>query len=120
MNVRALLRPLRGLWPQKVRTRLTLIYAALFFAAGSALLGLTYGLVASNLPTQPALVPDDQQPGAEPPERVQSAGAAFKNGDRPRPLSRRTCSGASRQRPPTTPAPPRACRRSASKRWPSC
>ncbi|HEX8008419.1 MAG TPA: HAMP domain-containing sensor histidine kinase [Trebonia sp.] len=53
MNVRALLRPVRRLWPQKVRTRLTLIYAALFFAAGSALLGLTYGLVASNLPTRP-------------------------------------------------------------------
>jgi signal transduction histidine kinase len=68
MNVRALLRSVRRLsvrrlsvrrlsvrrlWPQKVRTRLALIYAALFFAAGSALLGLTYGLVASSLPTQP-------------------------------------------------------------------
>jgi signal transduction histidine kinase len=46
--------PLRRLWPQKVRTRLTLIYAGLFFAAGSALLGLTYGLVASSLPATPA------------------------------------------------------------------
>ncbi|HJY69821.1 MAG TPA: HAMP domain-containing sensor histidine kinase, partial [Streptosporangiaceae bacterium] len=54
MNVRALLRPVRRLWPQKVRTRLTLIYAALFFAAGSALLGLTYGLVASSLSARPA------------------------------------------------------------------
>ncbi len=54
MNVRALLRPVRRLGPQKVRTRLTLLYAALFFAAGSALLGLTYGLVASSLPTQPS------------------------------------------------------------------
>ena len=53
MNVRALLRPVRRLWPQKVRSRLTLIYAALFFAAGSALLGLTYGLVASSLPARP-------------------------------------------------------------------
>ena len=53
MNVRALLRPVRRLWPQKIRTRLTLIYAALFFAAGAALLGLTYGLVASSLPAQP-------------------------------------------------------------------
>jgi signal transduction histidine kinase len=43
----------RRLWPQKVRTRLTLIYAALFFVAGSALLGLTYGLVASSLHVQP-------------------------------------------------------------------
>jgi signal transduction histidine kinase len=54
MNVRALLRPVRRLWPQKVRTRLTLIYAALFFATGAALLTLTYGLVASNLPTEPS------------------------------------------------------------------
>ena len=53
MNVPALLRPLRRLWPQKVRTRLTLMYATLFFAAGSALLGLTYGLLASSLPAQP-------------------------------------------------------------------
>ncbi|HYS32257.1 MAG TPA: HAMP domain-containing sensor histidine kinase, partial [Streptosporangiaceae bacterium] len=53
MNIRALLRPVRRLWPQKVRTRLTLIYATLFFTAGSALLGLTYGLLASSLPTQP-------------------------------------------------------------------
>ena len=54
MNVPALLRPVRRLWPQKVRTRLTLTYAALFLAAGSALLGLTYGLVASSLPVQSA------------------------------------------------------------------
>jgi signal transduction histidine kinase len=54
MNVRTLLRPVRRLWPQKVRTRLTLLYAMLFFAAGSALLGLTYGLLASSLPTQPS------------------------------------------------------------------
>jgi len=53
MNPRTLLRPVRRLWPQKVRARLTLIYAMLFFAAGSALLALTYGLVASNLPTHP-------------------------------------------------------------------
>jgi signal transduction histidine kinase len=43
----------RRLWPQKVRTRLTLIYAALFFIGGLALLGLTYGLVASSLQVQP-------------------------------------------------------------------
>jgi signal transduction histidine kinase len=54
MNVRTALRPVRRLWPQKVRTRLTLIYAALFFAAGAALLTLTYGLVASSLPTKPS------------------------------------------------------------------
>jgi signal transduction histidine kinase len=53
MKARALLLPVRRLWPQKVRARLTLSYASLFFVAGSALLGLTYVLVASSLPTQP-------------------------------------------------------------------
>jgi signal transduction histidine kinase len=52
-EARAMPRRVSRLWPQKVRTRLTLIYAALFFAAGLGLLGLTYGLVASSLPTQP-------------------------------------------------------------------
>src|SRR5258706_11667797 len=51
MSLLALPRRIRQLWPQKVRTRLTLLYAVLFFAAGSGLLGLTYGLVASSLPT---------------------------------------------------------------------
>jgi signal transduction histidine kinase len=49
MNVR----PLRRLWPQKVRTRITLAYAALFLAAGMALLALTYGILASSLPASP-------------------------------------------------------------------
>jgi signal transduction histidine kinase len=62
MNGRALLRPVRRLWPQKVRNRLALIYAALFFVAGSALLGLTYGLVASSLSVQsPAATAADNQ-----------------------------------------------------------
>ena len=42
----------RRIWPQKVRTRLALLYAALFLVSGSALLALTYGLVAANLPAQ--------------------------------------------------------------------
>ena len=47
----------RRIWPQKVRTRLALLYAALFLVSGSALLALTYGLVAANLPQQsPAAV----------------------------------------------------------------
>ncbi len=46
------MRWIRRLWPQKVRTKLTLIYAALFLAGGSLLLGLTYGLLAASLPTQ--------------------------------------------------------------------
>jgi signal transduction histidine kinase len=45
------------LWPQRVRTRLTLLYATLFFTAGLVLLGLTYGLVAASLPTQPSASP---------------------------------------------------------------
>jgi len=53
VNMRALIRRVRRLWPQKVRTRLTLIYAALFLAGGSALLALTYGLVAGSLPVYP-------------------------------------------------------------------
>ena len=45
-------RRLRHWWPKKVRTRLTLLYALLFLAAGSVLLGLTYGLVASQIPVR--------------------------------------------------------------------
>ena len=54
MKVRARLSPVRRLWPRKVRTRLTLIYAVLFLVAGSALLGLAFGVVANSLPTKPA------------------------------------------------------------------
>jgi signal transduction histidine kinase len=87
--------PLRRIWPQKVRTRLTLIYATLFFVAGSALLALTYGLLASSLPAQPpasARLSDKEQanlareckpPYGKPPlsvlamcKRAYSAGAA--------------------------------------------
>ena len=65
MSGRALLRPVRRLWPQKVRNRLALIYAVLFFVAGSALLGLTYGLVASSLsvPFPAATTADNQAQG---------------------------------------------------------
>ena len=45
----------RRCWPPKVRTRLALVYAALFVAAGSVLLGVTYGLVASSLPRDTAI-----------------------------------------------------------------
>jgi signal transduction histidine kinase len=48
----SLARVVRRCWPQKVRTRLTVLYGALFLAGGSLLLGLTYGLVAASLPTQ--------------------------------------------------------------------
>jgi signal transduction histidine kinase len=41
--------------PQRVRTRMAILYAALFLAAGALLLALTYGLVASTLPTTTSL-----------------------------------------------------------------
>ncbi len=41
---------LRRVWPRRVRTRLALLYALLFLLAGTALLILTYALLASRLP----------------------------------------------------------------------
>jgi signal transduction histidine kinase len=41
---------LRRCWPQRIGPRLTITFAGLFLAAGLALLGLTYGLVAASLP----------------------------------------------------------------------
>jgi signal transduction histidine kinase len=83
MNIRTLAGPVRGLWPQKVRTRLAVLYAALFFAAGSALLVLTYGLVASNLPTRPpsSLTISSQEMSLY--NACTAEGAAFKKGDQP-------------------------------------
>jgi signal transduction histidine kinase len=40
----------RRLWPRRVRARLAVLYAVLFLVAGSALLTLTYTLLASRLP----------------------------------------------------------------------
>jgi signal transduction histidine kinase len=40
--------------PHTVRARLTVTYALLFFAAGTVLLGTTYGLVARSLPDTPS------------------------------------------------------------------
>ena len=45
----------RGLWPRRVRARLTVLYTLLFLLAGSALLGLTYALLASRLPKPPPI-----------------------------------------------------------------
>ena len=44
--------------PRRIRTRLALLYAALFLIAGSALLALTYGLLASRLPTPAKVTPN--------------------------------------------------------------
>jgi signal transduction histidine kinase len=41
---------LRRCWPQRIGPRLTLTFAGLFLLAGLALVALTYGLVAANLP----------------------------------------------------------------------
>jgi signal transduction histidine kinase len=51
--VRAGTRWLRRRMPQRVRTRLALLYAALFLAGGTVLLGLTFGLVSHSLGGQP-------------------------------------------------------------------
>lgn len=40
----------RRFWPRRVRARLALLYAVLFLLAGSALLALTYALLADRLP----------------------------------------------------------------------
>jgi signal transduction histidine kinase len=40
--------------PQRIGPRLAVIFAALFLVAGSALLGLTYGLVDASLPNTPS------------------------------------------------------------------
>ena len=50
MTVAALARPLRRLWPQKVRTRLTLIYAAPFLVAGLGVFGLALAVLSDHLP----------------------------------------------------------------------
>jgi hypothetical protein len=39
--------------PQKVRTRLTVLYALLFLSGGIVLLGLTFALVSSSLSSLP-------------------------------------------------------------------
>ncbi len=65
MNARTLLRPIRRLWPQKVRTRLTLIYAAPFLVAGLAVFGLAlFVLQKIILPTSPteSLIASDKLP----------------------------------------------------------
>ncbi len=43
-------RSLRRLWPQKVRTRLTLIYAAPFLVAGLAVFGLALFVLQKSYP----------------------------------------------------------------------
>ena len=53
MTVPAITAALRRLWPRRVRARLALLYAVLFLLAGSALLGLTYALLANRLPKPP-------------------------------------------------------------------
>ena len=90
------------IWPQKVRTRLALLYALLFLISGSALLGLTYGLVAANLPATPVSPASTSGTGA-PVTRASHPAAA----PRPRAAWPR---GISPRRPVPGPARPgRAC-----------
>jgi signal transduction histidine kinase len=80
------MRTLRRLWPQKVRTRITLTYAALFLAAGTALLALTYGLLAASLPTQPpSSLTISSQVLNDMHQACQQTGVRYK-GDRPIPV----------------------------------
>ena len=60
-----------------VRLRLTLVYSGLFLAAGAALLGVTYGLVAHSLATTPAAV------GSQASKYVDQALAACKSENLP-------------------------------------
>ncbi len=95
-------------WPRKVRTRLALLYAVLFLVSGSALLGLTYGLVAANLPAAsatPAVSQDQNQ--------LAKLSAACKQ-PHPDPGTVRPASRPSARAPRTR---PRSC---ASAPWPAC
>src|SRR6202046_1006207 len=67
MKVLGSVRPLRRLWPRKVRTRLTLIYAAPFLVAGLAVFGLAlFVLQKTILPTTPtqSLIASDKVVGS--------------------------------------------------------
>jgi len=83
MKVPEIARPLRRLWPQKVRTRLALGYAALYFITGLALLGFTYGLTAARLPTQP---PSSLTISSQALSAVRACGAAASGAAQGKPL----------------------------------
>jgi signal transduction histidine kinase len=51
MSARSALAAIRSLWPHRLRTRLTLFYSILFFAAGLGLLALAYTLALQLVPT---------------------------------------------------------------------
>jgi hypothetical protein len=57
-----------------VRLRLTLLYSALFLLAGAVLLGVTYGLVANNLPDDRIVVRSFEQPALPPEAGVEGPG----------------------------------------------
>lgn len=88
---------LAGRLPRRtIRLRLTLLYGVLFLVSGAALLGLTYLLVASNLPMQ-----------------LRVSGSA-------QPLQlRRPGSLSSRRRGSSAAWPWRICWSSPGSRWPS-
>jgi signal transduction histidine kinase len=55
----------RRFWPQRVRTRLAIVYAVLFLLAGAALLAVTYTLVAAVLLPAPATLSKTISPREE-------------------------------------------------------
>ena len=122
------MRWIRRLWPQKVRTKLTLIYAALFLAGGSLLLGLTYGLLAASLPTQAQTAGKPPMPLADYIKLCKSPGAAVPPGKQAStsrrkassgsPLKPRSRSSAARSAPTWLAATPLR-RNSGSVHWPT-
>jgi signal transduction histidine kinase len=81
---------LRRRFPQTVRIRLTLLYGALFFGAGALLLALTYGLVASSLPTSIPLskLTSTQQARLNLACKQSEEAARSKGASQPQPVSR--------------------------------
>jgi signal transduction histidine kinase len=88
MRASTVRRVLRGLWPHKVRLRLTLLYAALFLIAGGALLGLTYGLVAASLPTSNPSATSSQHYRAELARLKKECKTPYRGSGKPQPATR--------------------------------
>ncbi len=82
--MRSLVTRLWAKWPRTVRFRLAVRYAALFFVAGSVLLGISYGLVAHSLSTNsPNATSSSNQMGKVRKECEQSKAASAKGGGVP-------------------------------------
>ncbi|HXQ60423.1 MAG TPA: HAMP domain-containing sensor histidine kinase [Acidimicrobiales bacterium] len=83
--------------PHTVRARLSVLYAALFLAAGATLLGVTYGLVASSLPNPSSAKLNAVQEGklqAACKLEGSSSALAASNGKNPQPRPSPSCRAA--------------------------